>query len=172
MGQSTVYNVNRNVDDVHIDVDVDVSSYLIRRALPYFDGIYVQGRLQGEDVLMTVDTGASITLVSSSVYQGLPDEMKPTLMNTTRRVKAADGEDLHCEGIAKFNLELGDEILLGTFVVADIQDDILLGADILQKDVSGPVDLILSEDRMVFRGKAFRCSKFSLTIHPHLPKYG
>ena len=36
-------------------------------------------------------------------------------------------------------------------MVADIEDDVLLGADVLQKDTEGPVNIILSEDWMLFR---------------------
>ena len=42
--------------------------------------------------------------------------------------------------------------MVGTVVVVDIQDEGLVGAAILQIDTRRRVDLLLSEDRMVFRG--------------------
>ena len=37
-------------------------------------------------------------------------------------------------------------------IVADIEDDVLLGADILLQDNSGPADLMFSENTMILKG--------------------
>ena len=140
------------MDDCVHNVQVDYFE-IVRRELPMFDGIYISGQLQGLDVQFTVDTGASTTLVSRAVYNELPDVRKPTLKATTRSIKTADGTNLHCDGCGSFDLMIGPVPVSREFMVADIQDDVLLGADILQKDPEGPVDLILSEDRMIFRGQ-------------------
>ena len=77
---------------------------------------------------------------------------RPLLTGTKRKIQVADGARLQCEGMATFDLQLGDIIVRKDFLVADIKDDILLGADILQKDPSGPADLLLSQDAMILRG--------------------
>ncbi len=138
------------VDSVDMEL-IDVSSYMIRRALPYYEGIYVEGGVEGMKATLTVDTGATVTLISSSLYQRLPPCRRPSLTGLTRRVCAAGGGDLACEGVGLFQIDLGSEVVSGTFVVADIQDEVLIGADILQRDPSGPADLLLSEGCMKFR---------------------
>ena len=168
MGPSVVVNKVNHVDmeNDKCEYDVDVTSYLVRRALPFYDGVYVQGKLEGTDVLMTIDTGASVTLVSTETYEQLPAKTRPSLLRTARRVRAADGEDLVCMGTAQLRLQLGEELVTGDFVIADIQDDVLLGADVLQKDESGPVDLLLSENRMIFRGHSIPLQQVVSPLKP------
>ena len=52
----------------------------VRRGTPKYDGIYIEGMLQGVEVNLTVDTGATLTIVSSKVYEGIPEERRPTLI--------------------------------------------------------------------------------------------
>jgi hypothetical protein len=62
----------------------------------------------------------------------------------------ADGKLISRFGRAVFKLELGPLKTKRLIIVADIQDDILLGADILIRDPRGPVDLLLSRSIMIF----------------------
>ena len=135
-----------------------------------FDGIYISGQVQGVDVNITVDTGASVSLISEDLYHNIPREQKPYLEMTTQHVSAADGAKLRCSGTADFILALGPVVVNKRFVVADIQDEVLLGADFLQKDVEGPVDLILSEDRMVFRGQSVPLQQILTSKPSHIRK--
>ena len=97
-------NIVNIVDKFSSDV-ADVE--LIRRELPLFDGIYIKGQLQGVDVDVTVDTGASVTLVATSVYEAIPSKDQPALTGLARKIRAADGAELACVGQAVFHLRLG-----------------------------------------------------------------
>ena len=102
---------------------------------------------------MTVDTGATMTIISSKIYDVIPKKYRPELTRTNmKRLTGADGKIIKYRGKATFDLELGDLKLTRKVTVADIEDDMLLGADIIQNDVDGPADLLLSEGRMVFHG--------------------
>ena len=49
-------------------------------------------------------------------------------------------------------MKLGPFTIKKPLIVAGIEDEVLLGGDILQHDQGGPVDLMLSKDQMIFRG--------------------
>jgi hypothetical protein len=129
---------------------------LIRREIPQFDGIYIEGSVQGIDVNVTVDTGATTTLISNEVYNKIPDEIKPAVVQllTRTHITTADGAELKHRGVAMFDLCLGPVAMKKSFLIADIKDDVLLGADVIQKDVRGPADILLSEGKMLLRGQA------------------
>ena len=56
-------------------------------------------------------------------------------------------------GKAKFELQLGSETLVREVRVAEINDEILLGDDILRRDSEGPMDIINSRKVIKFRGQ-------------------
>jgi hypothetical protein len=57
-------------------------------------------------------------------------------------------------GRASFEIVLGPLRLKKLLIVGECQDEILLGTDILQRDESGPADILMSENRMVLRGES------------------
>ena len=109
--------------------------------------------LQGIRIYLTVDTGASTTLVSTALYHRIPEKERPEI-GPAHNMTAADGSPLEVLGRAKFDLELGTLQLRREFTIAGITDDILLGADVLQNHPDGPAHLLLSEQRMVLHGES------------------
>lgn len=131
----------------------EVEEEIIRQGAA-FDGVYIRGSLYGQEINVTVDTGASKTIIALEVYNKIAEEQKPTLRNLPKRKRicTADGKELKVAGCASFVLNLGHIEIKKEFLVADIEDEVLLGADVLQGDNSGPADLLLSKGIMVFRG--------------------
>ena len=122
------------------------------RKIPKYTGIYIKGEVEGVDVLFTVDTGATLTVVSNCTYNSIPKEKRPRLEKTaSKKLANADGKPINYSGHAMFCLFLGQLNVNALVTVADIEDDVLLGADILMGDPSGPADILLSEGRMVLR---------------------
>ena len=69
-----------------------------------------------------------------------------------QEIVGAGGNSLHFQGFGDFEIHLGPLRLDGSMAVAKLaDDDVLLGADILQKDSWGPADILLSQDRMILR---------------------
>ena len=64
----------------------------------------------------------------------------------------AGGNSLNFQGRGTFEIHLVHLRLEKKLSVAEISDEVLLGADILQHDEDGPVDLILSQNLMICRG--------------------
>ena len=66
-------------------------------------------------------------------------------MSKSISLVGASGKPLKEYGKGKFNIKLGELSLLVDAVVADIEDDGLLGVGVLQKQQSGPADILLSK---------------------------
>ncbi len=102
--------------------------------------------------MFTIDTGATNTILSTRVYENIPKSLRPRLIPGGAVPSAADGRRLDHKGSAVFELCLGNLCLKTRIDVADIADDILLGADVLVHGPEGPADLVLSEGLMRLRG--------------------
>ena len=116
------------------------------RKLP--DGIYVRGSVQGYPVILTADTGASKTILSKRVYESMRPEERPPLRKACKLI-GAGGTTINELGEGEFTIQLGTVSLQVEAVVAEIDDDGLLGVDVLQSNSNGPVDLILSKGVLV-----------------------
>ena len=99
------------------------------RKLP--DGIYIRGTVQGYPILFTADTGASKTIISKRMYEAMEGSDKPVLMKTSRLL-GPSGSAISELGKAKFSMTLGQIDTEVEAVVAEIDDDGLLGIDVLQ----------------------------------------
>lgn len=120
------------------------------RKLP--DGIYIRGSVEGYPVLFTTDTGASKTVLSKRVYDALKSEDKPPLSKSSRLI-GAGGTVINEVGKGSFKLQLGPVELRADAIVAEIDDDGLLGIDILQNSDDGPADILMSRGVLRVAGK-------------------
>lgn len=123
----------------------------VRRQIPAIDGVYVKGSVESVDVIFTVDTGASISLLSKKIFDEIPCNQRPDLHSKVPQLKGASGRDIPCYGTAYFQLQFGPLYLEKKLLVADITDDILIGADVLLGDKAGPADLLFSRQIIIFR---------------------
>ena len=109
--------------------------------------------IEDVEVNITVDTGSTTTLLGEKVYLKIPKDKRPELIKPlASAITTADGNMLKCLGQADFHLQMGHVNLQKSMVVTNIEDDVLLGSDLLQQDVSGPADLLLTKEKMMFRG--------------------
>ena len=104
------------------------------------DGVYIRGSVKGYQILFTTDTGASKTIVSSRVKP----VHKPMLTKASKLV-GASGSPINEKGKARFSLQLGAVKLEVEAIVDEIEDDGLLGVDVLQNGKEGPTDILLSK---------------------------
>jgi hypothetical protein len=102
------------------------------------------------DLLFTVDNGASRTILSKETYYSIPADRRPSLQKTGS-LKGAGGKPLKELGEGIFTIELGGLLLQKKVVVAEIEDDGLIGHDILVQDEMGPADILASREVMVLR---------------------
>ena len=124
----------------------------IRREIPKSDGLYVEGWINGEEVIITIDTGAESTLMRHDVYSRLKGSRRPDLVKAVPPV-GPDGSPMKHYGQAIFSIEMGPLVLERKVTVVDMYDEILLGADILLKEPEGVVDILGSQNVMVLKNE-------------------
>jgi len=124
---------------------------------PKVKGVFISGKVEGKDVFFTVDTGAASTVLSERVWEQLPLDVRHIEESVKPSLVGPNGAPIKALGRAKLNLQLGPVSLQKFVAVADIQDECLLGADILLGLKEGPFDLLLSESRIKWNGKSFPC---------------
>ena len=110
--------------------------------------MYIRGSAQGYPLLFTTDTGASKTIISKRVYESMKTGDRPALIRSTKLV-GASGTEIKELGKGLFQLHLGPVKLEVEAIVADIDDDGLLGVDILQNRDKGPSDLMMSKGVLI-----------------------
>lgn len=119
------------------------------------DGVYVEGAVNGVAVLFTADTGASRTVISTRVFEKLQGEVRPMLRQSSC-LKGASGDPIRERGRAKFTIKLGLYEVACEAIVAEIEDEALLGCDILNGE-RGPADILLSKNKIVIDGVEIPC---------------
>ena len=107
--------------------------------------IYIWGIVQGYPLLFTADTGASKTIISNRVFESLKPEDRPELAKNAKLVGASGGVSIKEWGKGTFSIKLGSVQMEIEAIVAEIDDDGLLGVDILQNGGNGPADLLTDE---------------------------
>ncbi|KAK3085543.1 hypothetical protein FSP39_005031 [Pinctada imbricata] len=127
-----------------------------------YDGVYVQGKLNGIKIIYTADTGATKTVISRRSYLKIPKGRRPTLTKCTDTITGAGGKPIQKMGKAKFEIELGPLCFQRELVIANIEDDALLGIDILQNEEGGAADILLSEGIIKFMRKSIPCIQIGL----------
>lgn len=135
-----------------------------RHRTPHYPGVYIKGSLQGVQTIFTVDTGASRTLVSMKLYESIPSDRRPILeaKKCAKLVVGVDGKALQLRGMGLFEMCLGPLHIERQLVVADISDEVILGADIIQQDPDGPGDLLLSQDKLLLKGASIPLKQVGL----------
>ena len=120
----------------------------VRHVIKLPDGIYVSGTVQGYPVIFTADTGASKTVLSKRVYESMRPDERPPLSKACKLI-GADGTNINDLGNGEFTIQLGTLSMQVDAVVAEIDDDALLGIDVLHNSSYGPVDFIMSKGVLV-----------------------
>ena len=101
--------------------------------------------------MFTTDTGASKTIISSRMYVSFKPEDRPKLVKTSKLV-GAGGVSIRELGKGIFTLQLGPVSMQTEAIVAEIDDDCLLGVDVLQNGEGGPADLLMSKGVLKVEG--------------------
>ena len=138
-----------------------ISPQFIGRQVLRSEGVYIEGHVQGTEVNFTVDTGASRTVLSRRAFQQIPFAKRP-LLKKSNMLASADGKPLHELGKAIFDIKLEDLPFEIEVVVAEIEDEALLGLDVLMKADCGPANLRLSDGIMLLGDTSIPCQQIGL----------
>jgi hypothetical protein len=107
------------------------------------------------DVEWTTDTGTTRSIISKKIFERIPKKSRPELEYSCS-LKGVNGEPLKELGKTIFKIQLGPETIIEELIAADIEDEALLGLDILAKEENGPDKLNLNENFITVRGQNIR----------------
>ena len=125
------------------------------------DGLYVDGVINGVNMLFNIDTGATCTVISDRFYSSIPEDERPTLTRCTETT-GASGQSLSIQGSATFDIELGSgQKFSSEIMVANIEDDGLLGHDLLRQ---GRAAILCNKNILRFIGASLPCIKISNSV--------
>ena len=134
----------------------------IRRGFPSSDSVFISGSVNGVKVNFIVDTGAERTVVSKKIFDKIKDSNKPSLVKKGKLMHAG-GQAIVNYGKCKVDIVLDTTCIKSDVIIAEIQDEVLLGMDILKGANGKPADIILSQNKVVLNGKEIKCQ--------HHPKF-
>jgi predicted aspartyl protease len=117
----------------------------------------VKGKIHGIHGTFTIDTGASRTVLSEEIYFKIPETRRPPLTKSSILV-GADGNPLVELGTAIFYIQLGTVEFEKELVVAQIDDEVLLGLDILMMGKLGPTEIKLADKCIIWNGETIPCT--------------
>ncbi|CAG2252736.1 unnamed protein product [Mytilus edulis] len=97
-------------------------------------GMFVELNIQDVPATFVVDTGATLTLVSSRVYDLMSDLCRLHLSETSSQIKSVSDKYLSHRGKGSFKIDFGKEKFILEAVVTDLQVDGILGLDFMKKN--------------------------------------
>ena len=124
-------------------------------------GLYVDVKLEGVDMSFTVDTGATRTIISQEIFNRIPSEKRTQLVSkeVLRPMVGANGSRINTYGRYEVEIEIGSLKLQKDVVVAEIQDEGLMGMDILDNG-SGDNRIHLNPPAIEIDGVKCPCRKY------------
>lgn len=120
------------------------------------EGVYVKGKIHGIHGTFTIDTGASRTVLSEEICLKILETRRPPLTKSSILV-GADGNPLVELGTALFYIHLGTVEFEKELVVAQFDDEVLLGLDILMMGKLGPTEIKLADKCIIWNGETIPC---------------
>ena len=126
--------VPRGVENLDLHALVDLHKRLEdeQKLLP--GELLIGGRVSGLATKMLIDTGASVSVVSTALWQGIHDTHPGwTLLPTTCQVRTVSGDLGKVRGSLVVEIELNGQYYAHKFIVMDIAEDLILGLDFIQK---------------------------------------
>ena len=117
------------------------------------DGPYVQGSVNGVPVRFTMDTGASQTVISRGGYTAISENSRPETDKVNVLVDT-NSKPIDEAGKAEFSLPLGPLEIEQDVIDADVEEDALLGYDVLRGKGNGSADtcILLSQGQVALEG--------------------
>ena len=155
MSQSSNKKALKDNSETCTDNSIPMKSNVLNHdRTPKSDGICITGMVQGVPIIFVVDTGSERTIISQKVFNQIAD--KPTLTKNSGLVHAG-GSRLKDYGKCTVDIQLDKSHFQKEIIVADIQDDALLGVDILRNRDGSLADILMSRHEIVIDGIGIKC---------------
>lgn len=96
--------------------------------------ILVPGKISGLGIKMLLDTGASVSLISTHLWENLhAADPRWTLISTNAQIRTVSGSLANVRGQVILEIAIGDQYYIHQFLVVDVREDVILGLDFLQR---------------------------------------
>ncbi|MEW8542943.1 MAG: retroviral-like aspartic protease family protein, partial [Candidatus Thiodiazotropha sp.] len=98
---------------------------------PNNSGLFAAAVVNGKPVYCLVDTGATLTIISTKVW-GLMDQSSSALDPYSQVISTATGSPIEVNGKARVQLKMAKSLCYIDVVVANIENDMVIGLDFLK----------------------------------------
>ena len=96
-------------------------------------GIFIKGKVETMPIEWLVDTGCTITIVNTRLFDAIHPDEQPRLIPYHGKLTSVDGSSVKVKGQALMNIQIGTKLLQHTALVADVTNQGIIGLDFLQK---------------------------------------
>ena len=117
-------------------------------------GYYLPGKLTSKTLKYLVDTGCTNTVLSTSMFNELPEHVRAGLRAVSGSATAANGNSIPTHGWIKLKGRIRNQPIETDFMVADILEDAILGLDFLEKEEA---TISFKTAELTYRGKKLVC---------------
>jgi predicted aspartyl protease len=94
-------------------------------------GLYILASFQNKTVSVPIkvliDSGSSMSLLDKSVFNNIPENMRPVMKETEKQIKFADGSVQKSEGVVTISLRSDEKIVHVDFLLGKYTDEAILG---------------------------------------------
>lgn len=122
------------VEEIPLHDLVTLHQRMERERSAMFGELIVPGKISGLGVRMLLDTGASVSLISTGLWENLHAvDPRITMMPSDAKIRTVSGELARVRGQVILELAIGNQYYLHQFLVLDVKEDIILGLDFVQR---------------------------------------
>ena len=150
----------RGIEDLGLHALVDLHMELERERKEMPGELVVPGKVSGLAVAMLMDSGASVSILSTALWEALHRQCPGlTMLSTDCSIRTVSGDLARVRGRVVLEVELGGQYYLHQFIVMDVEEDIILGIDFLRKY---DVDCNWRKGVLILRGEEVQaCRRYS-----------
>ncbi|MEW8547073.1 MAG: retropepsin-like aspartic protease, partial [Candidatus Thiodiazotropha sp.] len=127
------------------------------------EGYFVCVTIKNLPVTFLIDTGSNVTILSKALLARLPSDISFSVQPTNTKMLTVTGEVTPFLGKSEIEFEIGTQNLKHKALIADIENDGILGMDFL---MIHQCDLIISEKYLKINGEKIRCFANSRNAQP------
>ena len=135
----------------------------MRRNWSKEEGYFICALLDNMPITFLIDTGSNVTILSKEMLQKLPSETNTLVEPSTLKMLTVTGEVTPFLGKMDLNLTIGTQKLKHNVLIADIENDGILGMDFL---TAHKCDLMLTRKLMKINGEEILCFANSRDVQP------
>lgn len=107
---------------------------------------------------MLIDTGANVTIVSENSFMCIEPSLRPQTFPVHSKLITATGAATPFIGQTKVEIQIDNTRFIHDVLIADIQNDVILGIDFLTKH---KCDVLLSKNCLDVQGDKITCFRYS-----------